>query len=74
MLGHLAETWQFDIAGDRIGRPLRSAGSVRAYIAYLRYLNQPALLAQSNDPALYPDLSKYPDGPVRSTTPSRPCG
>ncbi|KQW93485.1 TonB-dependent receptor [Massilia sp. Root418] len=32
--------------------------------AYMNYLNQPALLAQSNDPALYSDKSKYPNGPM----------
>jgi iron complex outermembrane recepter protein len=32
--------------------------------AYMNYLNQPALLAQSNDPALYSDLTKYPNGPM----------
>ena len=32
--------------------------------AYMNYLNQPALLAKSNDPALYQDKSKYPNGPM----------
>jgi TonB-dependent receptor len=32
--------------------------------AYMNYLNQPSLLAQSNDPALYSDLSKFPNGPM----------
>lgn len=32
--------------------------------AYLNYLNQPSLLAQSNDPALYSDKTKYPNGPM----------
>lgn len=32
--------------------------------AYMNYLNQPALLAQSNDPATYSNLSKYPNGPM----------
>jgi TonB-dependent receptor len=32
--------------------------------AYMNYLNQPSLLAQSNDPALYSDLTKYPNGPM----------
>jgi TonB-dependent receptor len=32
--------------------------------AYMDYLNQPALLAQSNDPALYLDKTKYPNGPM----------
>ena len=32
--------------------------------AYMAYLNQPSLLPQSNDPALYSDLSKYPNGPM----------
>src|SRR5450830_12340 len=32
--------------------------------AYMAYLNQPSLLAQSNDPALYSDLSRYPNGPM----------
>jgi len=32
--------------------------------AYMNYLNQPALLAQSNDPALYSDKTKYPNGPM----------
>ena len=31
---------------------------------YMNYLNQPSLLAQSNDPALYLDKSKYPNGPM----------
>ncbi|WP_445231275.1 TonB-dependent receptor [Duganella rhizosphaerae] len=31
---------------------------------YMNYLNQPSLLAQSNDPALYQDKSKYPNGPM----------
>ncbi|WEF34325.1 TonB-dependent receptor domain-containing protein [Pseudoduganella chitinolytica] len=30
----------------------------------MNYLNQPSLLAQSNDPALYADRSKYPNGPM----------
>ena len=42
--------------------------------AYMNYLNQPALLAQSNDPALYSDKSKFPNGPMATTTPSRTCG
>ena len=32
--------------------------------AYMRYLNQPALLAQSNDPAYYLDKTRYPNGPL----------
>lgn len=32
--------------------------------AYMDYLNQPALLGQSNDPALYSDLTKFPNGPM----------
>ncbi|MFP5394135.1 MAG: TonB-dependent receptor, partial [Gammaproteobacteria bacterium] len=32
--------------------------------AYMDYLNQPSLLPQSNDPALYADKSKYPNGPM----------
>ncbi|TFW26529.1 TonB-dependent receptor [Duganella callida] len=32
--------------------------------AYMNYLNQPSLLAQSNDPALYSDKAKYPNGPM----------
>ncbi|GGC20215.1 TonB-dependent receptor [Pseudoduganella buxea] len=32
--------------------------------AYMAYLNQPSMLAQSNDPALYSDLSRYPNGPM----------
>jgi TonB-dependent receptor len=32
--------------------------------AYMNYLNQPALLAQSNDPALYSDKTKFPNGPM----------
>jgi iron complex outermembrane recepter protein len=32
--------------------------------AYMDYLNQPALIAQSNDPALYGDKTKYPNGPM----------
>jgi len=32
--------------------------------AYMAYLNQPSLLPRSNDPALYSDLSKYPNGPM----------
>ncbi|MQA22689.1 TonB-dependent receptor [Rugamonas rivuli] len=31
---------------------------------YMNYLNQPSLLAQSNDPALYLDKTKYPNGPM----------
>ncbi|WP_229418902.1 TonB-dependent receptor [Pseudoduganella flava] len=31
---------------------------------YMAYLNQPALIAQSNDPALYSDKTKYPNGPM----------
>ncbi len=31
---------------------------------YMNYLNQPALLSQSNDPATYSDLTKYPNGPM----------
>jgi iron complex outermembrane receptor protein len=33
-------------------------------VAYMNYLNQPSLLSQSNDPATYSDLSKYPNGPM----------
>jgi TonB-dependent receptor len=32
--------------------------------AYMNYLNQRSTLAQSNDPALYLDTSKYPNGPM----------
>jgi TonB-dependent receptor len=32
--------------------------------AYMNYLNQPSVLAQSNDPASYLDKSKYPNGPM----------
>jgi len=32
--------------------------------AYINYLNQPSMLAQSNDPALYSDLKKFPNGPM----------
>jgi iron complex outermembrane receptor protein len=32
--------------------------------AYMAYLNQPALIAQSNDPALYGDKTKFPNGPM----------
>lgn len=32
--------------------------------AYMAYLNQPAQIAQSNDPALYGDKTKYPNGPM----------
>jgi iron complex outermembrane receptor protein len=32
--------------------------------AYMNYLNQPSLLSQSNDPALYSDTTKYPNGPM----------
>jgi len=41
--------------------------------AYMNYLNQPSVLAQSNDPALYLDKSKFPDGPmaIDYTKPSR---
>ncbi|MES2162004.1 MAG: TonB-dependent receptor [Pseudomonadota bacterium] len=40
--------------------------------AYMNYLNQPALLGQSNDPATYSNLTKYPNGPmaIDYTTPS----
>jgi iron complex outermembrane recepter protein len=33
-------------------------------VAYMNYLNQPSLLSQSNDPALYSDKTKYPNGPM----------
>ncbi len=32
--------------------------------AYMNYLNQPSLLPQSNDPATYSNLAKYPNGPM----------
>jgi TonB-dependent receptor len=32
--------------------------------AYMNYLNQPSILTQSNDPALYLDKTKYPNGPM----------
>lgn len=32
--------------------------------AYMAYLNQPSLLGQSNDPALYSDLTRFPNGPM----------
>lgn len=32
--------------------------------AYMSYLNQRSILAQSNDPALYLDTTKYPNGPM----------
>jgi len=32
--------------------------------AYINYLNQPSLLPQSNDPALYSDKTKFPNGPM----------
>jgi iron complex outermembrane receptor protein len=32
--------------------------------AYMNYLNQPSLLPQSNDPAYYSDLTRFPDGPM----------
>lgn len=32
--------------------------------AYMNYLNQRSVLAQSNDPALYLDTTKYPNGPM----------
>jgi iron complex outermembrane receptor protein len=32
--------------------------------AYINYLNQPSLLPQSNDPALYGDKTRYPNGPM----------
>lgn len=32
--------------------------------AYMDYLNQPSLLPQSNDPAYYSDLSRFPNGPM----------
>jgi TonB-dependent receptor len=32
--------------------------------AYMAYLNQPSLLAQSNDPAHYLDRTKFPNGPM----------
>jgi iron complex outermembrane receptor protein len=31
---------------------------------YMNYLNQPSLLPQSNDPALYSDKTKFPNGPM----------
>lgn len=33
-------------------------------VAYMNYLNQPSLLGQSNNPALYSDLTKFPNGPM----------
>ncbi|TYQ02669.1 UNVERIFIED_ORG: TonB-dependent receptor [Zoogloea ramigera] len=32
--------------------------------AYMNYLNQPSLLPQSNDPAYYSDLTRFPNGPM----------
>jgi TonB-dependent receptor len=32
--------------------------------AYMNYLNQPSLVPQSNDPALYSDPTKFPNGPM----------
>jgi iron complex outermembrane recepter protein len=32
--------------------------------AYMAHLNQPAQIAQSNDPALYGDKTKFPNGPM----------
>jgi iron complex outermembrane recepter protein len=32
--------------------------------AYMAYLNQPSVLAQSNDPALYLDKTRFPNGPM----------
>jgi iron complex outermembrane receptor protein len=51
----------------------------RAYLsfdpyAYMNYLNQPSLLSQSNDPALYSDRPSTRTARWRSTTPSRRCG
>lgn len=31
---------------------------------YMDYLNQPSLLPQSNDPAYYSDLTRFPNGPM----------
>ncbi|SFV01675.1 TonB-dependent receptor [Pseudoduganella namucuonensis] len=33
-------------------------------VAYMNYLNQPSLLSQSNDPATYSDLTRFPNGPM----------
>ena len=45
------------------------AGSPAGYLSfdpyeYMNYLNQPSTLALSNDPALYLDKSKFPNGPM----------
>jgi len=53
-----------------MGNPFGGGGNVPASFLsfdpheYMNYLNQPALLSQSNDPATYSDLSKYPNGPM----------
>jgi TonB-dependent receptor len=44
-------------------------GSPPAYLSfdpyeYMKFLNQPSTLALSNDPALYLDKSKFPNGPM----------
>ena len=53
-----------------MGNPFGSGGNIPpSYlrfdpVAYMNYLNQPSMLQYSNDPALYGDLSKYPNGPM----------
>ena len=53
-----------------MGNPFGSGGGVPASylrfdpVAYMNHLNQPSMLAQSNDPAYYSDLSKFPNGPM----------
>jgi len=53
-----------------LGNPFGSGTQVPpAYLsfdpqAYMNYLNQPSLLPLSNDPALYSDKTKYPNGPM----------
>jgi TonB-dependent receptor len=53
-----------------LGNPFGSGGNVPpSYLSfdpqtYINYLNQPSLLPLSNDPALYSDKSKYPNGPM----------
>lgn len=53
-----------------MGNPFGSGGSIPASylrfdpVAYMDYLNQPSMLPFSNDPALYGDKSKYPNGPM----------
>jgi TonB-dependent receptor len=50
--------------GDFGGSQAPSAYLRYSPYAYMDYLNQPALLAQSNNPGLYLDKTLYPNGPM----------